>query len=52
MMLSGDLLAPRQCVGILENLFDAGVFVPAVGYPTVVQGKARLPVPRTSGNSC
>jgi len=23
-------------------LFDAGVFAPAVGYPTVAEGKARL----------
>jgi glycine C-acetyltransferase len=25
-----------------RNLFDAGVFAPAVGYPTVAEGKARL----------
>jgi glycine C-acetyltransferase len=25
-----------------RKLFDAGVFAPAVGYPTVAEGKARL----------
>jgi len=25
-----------------HNLFEAGVFAPAVGYPTVAEGKARL----------
>jgi glycine C-acetyltransferase len=25
-----------------KKLFDAGVFAPAVGYPTVAEGKARL----------
>jgi glycine C-acetyltransferase len=25
-----------------KELFDAGVFAPAVGYPTVAEGKARL----------
>ena len=25
-----------------EKLFEAGVFAPAVGYPTVAEGKARL----------
>ena len=32
----------RRRLSFPRKLFDAGVFAPAVGYPTVAEGKARL----------
>ena len=31
-----------QAFEFSKKLFEAGVFAPAVGYPTVAEGKARL----------
>ena len=33
-----------------KKLFDAGVFAPAMGYPTVAEGKARLRVIVSAGH--
>ena len=33
---------PRRPLNFRARLYDAGVFAPAVGFPTVAEGKARL----------